>query len=142
MGMTDVAELSSVLSEQMQTDSADVFHQRLMQAAREGGGRLLVVDMDGKVQADTFDEQCGTRLALGEVHTLLRGEKESDYGFHLLDGEGETQAPSVLDPITGRDISKIWVGCFTSALVSSGGERLGALVMINSVQETVDSLTM
>ena len=140
-GMTEVAELSSVLGAQMEQDSADVFYQRLLQAARSGGGRLLVVDMDGKVQADTFDERCGTRLALAEVHTLLAGEKESDYGFHLLDGEGETQAPSVLDPLTGRDVSKVWAGCFTSALVNEAGERTGVLVMITSVQETVDSLT-
>ena len=140
-GMTEAAELASVLGEQLERDSAEGFYQRLLQAARSGGGRLLVVDMDGKVQADTFDERCGTRLALGEVHTLLRGEKESDYGFHLLDGEGETQVPSVLDPITGRDISKVWVGCFASALVNAAGERMGALVMITSVQETVDSLT-
>ena len=140
-GMTEAAELASVLGEQLERDSAEGFYQRLLQAARSGGGRLLVVDMDGKVQADTYDERCGTRLALGEVHTLLRGEKESDYGFHLLDGEGETQVPSVLDPITGRDISKVWVGCFASALVNAAGERMGALVMITSVQETVDSLT-
>ena len=81
-GMTEVAELSGMLSRQMEEDSAEVFYQRLLQAARSGGGRLLVVDMGGKVQADTFDERCGTRLALAEVHTLLSGEKESDYGFH------------------------------------------------------------
>ncbi len=123
----------------MEQESADVFYQRLMQAAREGGGRLLVVDMDGKVQMDTYDERCGTRLALSEVHTLLRGERESDYGFHLLDGDGVPQESSVLDRITGRDVSQLWMGCYTSALVA-GGRRVGALVMILSAQELVDSL--
>ena len=137
-GMTSVSELSAVLGEHVGQESADVFYQRLIQAARSGGGRLLVVDANGKVQFDTFDERCGTRLTLSEVHTLLTGERESDYGFHQID-EGEQQAPSVLDPLTGRDISKTWVGCFASALFS-GGERVGALVMIASVQDTVDSL--
>ncbi|MGN0775178.1 MAG: sensor histidine kinase [Candidatus Ventricola sp.] len=139
-GMTNVSELSAALGERIGQESADAFYERLLQAARSGGGRLLVVDMDGKVQADTFDERCGTRLALAEVHTLLRGEKESDYGFHLIEDGQAQQAPSVLDPLTGRDVSKTWVGCFASALVS-GGERVGVLVMITSVQDTVDSLT-
>ena len=138
-GMTDVSELSSVLGERMEKESADAFYERLLQAARSGG-RLLVVDMDGKVQMDTYGEKCGTRLALSEVHTLLRGEKESDYGFHLLEQAGESRMPSVLDPITGQDDARTWVGCFTSALVASDGGRMGALVMIASVQDTVNSL--
>ena len=137
--MTSVSELSSVLSQQYPHEGADTFYQRLIQAARSGGGRLLVVDMDAKVQYDTFDEQCGTRLALAEIHTILDGELESDYGFHQVQ-DGSQQAPSVFDPLTGRDINSTWVGCFVSALVS-GGRRTGALVMIASVQDTVDSLT-
>ena len=138
-GMTDVSELSAVLGEQIGQESADAFYQRLIQAARTDGGRLLVVDTDGKVQYDTFDERCGTRLALAEVHTLLRGEKESDYGFHQVE-DGTRQAPSVLDPLTGRDVSRTWVGCFASSLFD-GSERVGVLVMVSSVQDTVDSLT-
>lgn len=139
-GLTDVSGLAATLGERMGRESADALYQRLLQAARSGG-RLLVVDMDGKVQMDTFDEQCGTRLALSQVHTVLRGEKESDYGFHLMDGQGRTQAPSVLDPLTGRDVSRIWMGCFVSALVDADGERTGALLRVVSVQDTVDSLT-
>ena len=139
-GLTDVSGLAATLGERMGRESADALYQRLLQAARSGG-RLLVVDMDGKVQMDTFDEQCGTRLALSQVHTVLRGEKESDYGFHLMDGQGRTQAPSVLDPLTGRDVSQIWMGCFVSALVDADGERTGALLRVVSVQDTVDSLT-
>ncbi len=138
-GMTSVSELSASLGEQIGRDDADTFYHRLLQAARTGGGRLLVVDMDGKVQFDTFDEKCGTRLALAEVYTLLGGELESDHGFHQIEDGVTQQAPSVFDPLTGRDVKKTWVGCFTSALVSNGA-RVGALVMIASVQDTVDSL--
>ena len=138
-GMTSVSELSAVLGEQVRRESADAFYHRLIQTARTGGGRLLVVDMDAKVQMDTFDEQCGTRLALAEIHSILDGEKESDYGFHQIE-DGTQQAPSVLDPLTGRDVNKTWVGCFASALVSDG-ERVGVLVMVDSVQDTMDSLT-
>ena len=119
-GMTSVSELSAELGERIGRESADAFYLRLRQAARTGGGRLMVVDTNGKVQADTFDERCGTRTALAEVYTLLSGERDGDYGFH-------------------RAVQGEWVGCFASALVS-GGERVGALVMIVSVQESMNSL--
>ena len=46
------------------------------------GGRLLAVDMDGKVQADTFGARSGQRLSIPEtVAVLLHGEK-SAFGIH------------------------------------------------------------
>ncbi len=137
-GLQSVCELSAVLGEQFEQETADSFYQRMIQAARTGGGRLLVVDMDGKVQFDTFDERCGTRLSLAEVHTLLRGEQESDHGFHRLSSEGEHQTAATAQ-LGGWEAQGAWVGCFTSALFS-GERRVGALVMIVSVQDTVDSL--
>ena len=131
--------LAAALGEKLGSDTADAFHQRLLQAASQSGGRLLVVDADGKVTYDTFGERCGTLLALGEVRSVLRGEKDADYGFHLRDGAGKTQAPSVLDALTGRDISRVWVGCFVSPL-EADGQRTGALLLLTDVQETVDSL--
>lgn len=138
--MTGVSELTATLGERLESDTADAFYARLLQAARECGGRLLVVDGDGKVQYDTFDERCGVRLSLSEVYTVLRGESDSDYGFHLQDGGGQTQAASLFDSLTGRDVSQIWVGCFVSAL--HGGGENGALALIVSVQDTVDSLVV
>ncbi|MFR2494558.1 MAG: hypothetical protein ACLTBF_02195 [Christensenellales bacterium] len=129
---TQTRNLASALGERMSGDTADAFHQRLVQAASQGGGRLLVVDTDGKVTDDTFGERCGTLLALSEVHTILRGEKDADYGFHLQDGAGKTQAPSVLDALTGRDVSRIWVGCFAAPL-EEDGQRLGVLVLLTDV---------
>ena len=139
-GVTSVTQLASSLGERMQSEKADTLYARLVEAARSCGGRLLVVDMDGKVQFDTFDQSCGTRLALAEIYTLLRGERESDYGFHLTDGQGRTQTPSIFDAVTGRDVSRVWDGCFTAALVDGQGERMGALLLVMSVQDAVDSV--
>lgn len=137
--MESVTKLASSLEEQRAMTTADAFYQQLLQAARESGGRLLVVDADGKVQFDTFDERCGTRLSLSEVYSVLSGETDGDYGFHLLEGGGEQQAPSIFDAITGRDTSRVWAGCFAAALGESA-QKDGALVMLASVQDTVDSL--
>ena len=136
--MTHVGQLASTLGERELP--ADAFYPQLLEAARQSGGRLLVVDTDGKVTFDTFDERCGTRLALSEVYSVLGGETDADYGFHQQDGEGRRQAASVLDRLSGRDVSRVWVGCFCAALWH-GGQRTGALVLVTSVQDTVDSLT-
>ena len=120
--MTSVTELSETLGERLAGETADAFYVRLLQAARQCGGRLLVIDRDGKVTFDTFDERCGTRLALSEVFSVLDGSASGDYGFHR-------QAQ--------QDGGETWRGCFVSAL---GGGAEGALVLLVSVQETVDSL--
>ena len=135
---TEAAELAAALQSRLECETADAFYVRLLQAARESGGRLLIVDGDGKVQFDTFDERCGVRLALSEVFEVITGEADSAHGFHLQDGGGQTQAPSVFDGLTGRDTGRVWRGCFVQALGEDGGS--GALVLIVSVQDTVDSL--
>lgn len=137
--MSSVSQLAVTLGEHIGRETADAFYQRLEQAARQSGGRLLVVDMDGKVIYDTFNERCGTLLSLGEVHSVLRGETDGDYGFHLQDGAGVEQASSLFDRFTGRDVSRIWVGCFTAPLEQKG-EKQGVLLSLSSVQDTVDSL--
>ena len=139
-GVTSVTQMASALGERMRQERADALYAHLVEAARSSGGRLLVVDMDGKVQFDTYDQICGTRLALSEIYTLLRGERDNDYGFHLTDGQGRTQATSILDGITGRDVSRVWDGCFAAALVDAQGQRIGALLLVMSVQDAVDSL--
>lgn len=137
--MSSAQNLAVTLGERMAQETADVFYQRLLQAASQSGGRLLVADTDGKVIFDTFDERCGTLLTLAEVRVVLRGEKDGDYGFHQQHNTGRQQAPSILDGITGRDISSVWVGCFTAPLEAQG-KRMGVLISMSSVQDTVDSL--
>ena len=135
----DVSDMAVTIEGRLRLDTADALYRRLLQAARSLGGRLLVVDADGKVQWDTFDEQCGRRLALAEVYSVLAAQADADYGFHLQDGGGQMQAPSPLDALTGRDVSRVWTGCFVAPLTQEGA-RAGALVLAVSVQDTVDSL--
>ena len=42
--MNEVRTLSVTLGERVESGSADAFYQRLLQAASQSGGRLLVVD--------------------------------------------------------------------------------------------------
>ncbi len=141
MQMTDVSQLAVTLSQDMEGETADTFYLRLLEAARYHGGRLLVVDRDGKVTADSYDESVGARLALSEMTTVLSGKTDGDYGFHLL--TENAQQPSALrraaDAFLGRQSGGNWVGCF-AAPMEARGERVGALLMLVSVQDTVNSL--
>lgn len=138
--VAEVSQLAVTVGERLSQDTTDVLYVRLLDAARASGGRLMLVDPDGKVQLDTFDERCGQRLALGEVYAVLGGEADGDYGFHRQSAADGAQAVSPLDALTGRDGAHEWTGCFVSALYAQGA-RTGALVLVESVQETVDSLT-
>ncbi|MBR5288218.1 MAG: HAMP domain-containing histidine kinase [Clostridia bacterium] len=140
--MADVSQLAAQFGAEMEYETADTFYLRLLEAARSSGGRLLIVDPDGKVQADTYDAVVGSRLAISEMWSVLGGETDGDYGFHLLEDEGDT-SPSWLrraaDVMLGRSSRGEWVGCFAAPL-ESGGRFSGALLLIASVQDTVDSL--
>ena len=52
--MTHAEKLAVTLAEQEMP--ADAFYQRLLPSERQSGGRLLVVDTEGKVTFDKFDE--------------------------------------------------------------------------------------
>ena len=140
--MADVSELAFEFCSEMENETADTFYLRLLEAARSSGGRLLVVDQDGKVQADTFDEVTGERLALSEMWSVLDGKADGDYGFHLLTSD-EEEVPSLLrraaEVLLGRSVGGKWVGCFCVPLDGSD-QTSGALLLIASVQSTVDSL--
>ena len=139
--MTDVSRLAVTLAEDMEAETADTFYHRLLEAARYHGGRLFLVDQDGKVTADSYDERVGSRLAFAEMATVLSGETNGDYGFHFLaDEQAErTLLRRAADAFFGRRSGGDWVGCFAVPM-ERDGERTGALLMVVSVQETVDSL--
>ncbi|MCR4706326.1 MAG: HAMP domain-containing histidine kinase [Clostridiales bacterium] len=121
---SEVSRLSVSLSERL-SGSVDAFYLDLTEAARQLGGRLLIVDPDDKVTFDTANERCGTVLPLAEAVTVLRGERDTDYGYHQVKGE--------------RDEGR-WEGCFVSSLLDRNGRLSGALIFIASVQATVDQV--
>ncbi|MFR5794586.1 MAG: hypothetical protein ACLUI3_02785 [Christensenellales bacterium] len=65
--------LAAALGEKLGSDTADV-HQRLLQAASQAAA-AFGCGRGWKVTYDTFGERCGTLLALGEVRSVLRGER-------------------------------------------------------------------
>ncbi len=126
-----VTDLSASLSNEITDASFEKIHGGLIDAARQMGGRLFLVDRDAKVIFDTFDERCGTLLPYGEVQTVLSGESDADYGYHAhrLDGAAD-----------GAQRDGEWEGCFASAVLDESGRTIAVIAALISIQDTIDTV--
>ncbi|MHC1785954.1 MAG: ATP-binding protein [Christensenellales bacterium] len=108
----------------------------LNQAAGELGGRVLVLDGDGKVQADSFHEATGTRLQYPEVASILLSGMTADYGVHSLKTGDQIQTERILRT-AGSDE---WVSYCTAGMVQSS-KVIGVMLLVTSVKEIMSSLS-
>ena len=116
-------QLASSAAPFLASAQMDSLSELLTAQAGELGGRLLAVDMDGKVQADTFGARSGQRLSIPEtVAVLLHGEK-SAFGIHRVDSESGAAYVAV-----------------ASAVMEVSGKTLGALVLSLPVDELQSAL--
>lgn len=116
-------QLASSAAPFLASAQMDSLSELLTAQAGELGGRLLAVDMDGKVQADTFGARSGQRLSIPEtVAVLLHGEK-SAFGIHRVDLESGVSYVAV-----------------ASAVMEVSGKTLGVLVLSLPVDELQTAL--
>ena len=116
-------QLASSAAPFLASAQMDGLSELLTAQAGELGGRLLAVDADGKVQADTFGARSGQRLSIPEtVAVLLHGEK-SAFGIHRVDSESGAAYVAV-----------------ASAAMAQSGETLGVLVLSLPVDELQTAL--
>lgn len=104
-------------------------------AGAELGGRVLMLDKFGKVQADSFQEAMGRRLHYPEVASILASGLTSDYGVHSLTPGSTAKSISLL----GFGSRDEWVGYSTAGIVQSS-HVIGVLLLVSSVQEMMQSL--
>jgi two-component system, OmpR family, sensor kinase len=118
--------------------SADMpnLYKILVAAGGEIGGRMLVLDRSGKVQADSYGELNGTRVSYPEVTSVLVKGEPVDYGVHALDSAGSA-APTGL--LFARVPGKTWVGYSTAGIISAS-DNIGVLLLISPVQEMMLNL--
>lgn len=130
-----ISSLSVELSPKLINADMEALYEELIDAARQIGGRLLLVDTDGKVVLDTFDEQCGMLLPLSELAAVLTGTKDIDFGYHngkTAEGVPRSKMNAEMDD---------WEGCFVSAIIDADGKTKAAIVSSISIQHTVETIT-
>ncbi|MBR4082213.1 MAG: HAMP domain-containing protein [Clostridia bacterium] len=126
-----VEKLATTLAPLFQSAASDALTEEMSSAAGEMGGRLLIVDTDGKVQFDSFGRMFGMRLELPEVLSILTGGEASAYGIHELTGE---------DASPRTDGSERYVAYCAAQLIGTRGP-LGVLLFVSPVEEMIASLT-
>ncbi|MBQ8200917.1 MAG: HAMP domain-containing protein [Clostridia bacterium] len=102
----------------------EALHEALTTAASELGGRLLVIDLDGKVQMDTFSLLDGKRLAVPEVVEVLTTDASHAYGIHPVRGVLSDNASDAED-----------YAALCAARMTSSGQTIGALLLSAPVTE-------
>jgi len=115
---------------------AEALQDLLEEASGEMGGRLMVLDESGKVQADSFSELNGTRVALPEVASVLLGERDTDYGVHDFDSQ---DSPSIFSYFSARTQGESWVA-YCSAALTDKGKTIGVLLYSASAGDMMSGL--
>ena len=124
-----VEKLATTLAPFFSRADTDSLQEALLSAGGEMGGRLLLVDGEGKVQLDTYGSLLGVRLQLPQVLSVLLEGVGSDYGIHRLVG----------DDVPEEEAAQYVSSC-AAPMIGEQGEMLGAVLFISSVQELMTSL--
>ena len=93
----------------------------LHSAAADVEGRILLIDVSGKIQLDTLSLLEGTRTRAEEVITVLAGRDTQAYGIHPLPGEEDYAA-------------------LCAAAMMHGGELVGAVLVSTPVTELREAI--
>lgn len=125
-----VEKLATAFAPLFQSAQSDALQEALVSSGGEMGGRLMIIDEDGKVQFDSFSQLCGVRLQLPEVLSILTGGQSTAYGIHHLQGSEQSLTGSADD----------YVAYCTASMIGTRG-RLGALLFVSPVQEMMTSLS-
>lgn len=102
-------------------------------ASADLGGRMMVLDQSGKVQADSQRECNGSRMEVRETAAILAQGEKNAYGVHALKGDA-TAAWNVLRLLQPFDQEAQWLAYCTAALVSDGA-TVGVLLYSSPIQE-------
>ena len=114
-----------------QSVSANELNELLEENSASMDGRLILVDNDGKVQYDTFQNLCGQRILVDEVLRVLAGEETEAYGIHA---PGRT----VVEEMSGEaDADYV---AYSVHEMSGFQGRIGAALFVSRVQSMMDSL--
>ncbi len=126
------AELAQDIVADLYVTDTDELFSYIAERAQSMGGRVLVLDSDSVVQVDTASRQNGSLLPYREVREVLRGGKDSAYGFHHILRSSE-------EGIFTFNEESIWAVYYTVPLVRDGAVT-GAVLFSASIQDVVDSL--
>ena len=111
----------------------DDLYALVVERAQQMGGRVLIMDTDAVVQADSASAQNGVRLPYREVRDVLIGGKESSLGYHRIARTGAADAWELSD-------GGVWA-VYYAAPATVNGVYVGAVVFSAFLQDVEDSVS-
>ncbi len=115
---------------------AQGLYDAVVEAAKDGQTRVMVLDKLCTVQMDSESRLNGRRFITAEIEKVLQGA-ESDYGFYDAGGSGSRWFRAALSGFSG---ASAMTGLYASAITNAAGSLTGVLVYISGVQEIYESL--
>ena len=137
---TDGASVESLavrIAPMLARSDTDALYEQLTSAGGELGGRLLVLDRDGKVQVDTYAALNGTRVTYPEVANVLVRGVMSDYGVHALGSDGEMKKTGSF--LLSKASDTTWVGYCAAGIISQS-DVIGVLLLASPAQTMMSNL--
>ena len=133
---TSLETLAARVAPLLADDDAEALHSQLLSAGGDLGGRILLLDQNGKVQLDSYGEMYGARLQYSEISNILVRGQSVDYGVHELDSGAELDTSHLLFM---RRANAAWVGYCTAGVVYAS-DIIGVLMLVSPVQEMMQNL--
>ncbi len=133
---TSLETLAARVAPLLAASDAEALHAQLLSAGGEMGGRILLLDQNGKVQLDSYGEMYGARLQYSEISNILVRGHSADYGVHEVDSGAELDTSHLLFM---RRSNASWVGYCTAGVVYAS-DIIGVLLLVSPVQEMMQNL--
>ncbi len=133
---TGLESLAVRIAGQVNRCDVQALRSELSLASGEMGGRILLLDENGKVQIDSYGEMNGIRLQYPEVANVLLKGVPTDYGIHELETGNKLDTSNLLFTRRGN---ASWVG-YCSAGVVHSSDIIGVLLLVSPVQEMMQNL--
>ncbi len=128
-------KLAQQLAPLYQEADFTLLQQELTAASADLGGRLMVLDQSGKVQADSLNQINGSRFSIAEVASVLVSGDQSAYGVHTTSKEAqEADSFNLLRLLKPFDGQAEWSAYCASAMLVDG-RIIGALVYASPIQD-------
>ena len=133
---TSLESLAVRIAPTLAQSDAPALQRQLIAAGGELGGRVLLLDPNGKVQLDSYGEIQGTRLEYPEIVSILVKGQNVDYGVHELETGVSLDTSHLL---FARRSTASWVGYCTAGVVYAS-DVIGVLLLVSPVQEIMQNL--
>ncbi|MEA5059041.1 MAG: HAMP domain-containing sensor histidine kinase [Candidatus Pelethousia sp.] len=129
----ETARLALEIGPELGENDAEGLYAYVQERAYSMGGRVLVLDTDAVVQADSASQHNGFRLPYREVRDVLLGGLETSFGFHHVYRDEEKTGLLTI----GEEA--VWTVYYT-APITVDGVYVGAVLYCVSIQDVVDSI--